>query len=89
MARSSRIASPIARYAASSTRPLSRSRFASGRPRVGRRRDALRSREALGMLLEALDAEELGADRIFAVPSERVQTFRSARRTDSLMRARL
>jgi hypothetical protein len=33
----------------------------------GPARDALRSREALRMLLEAFDAEEFGADRIFAV----------------------
>ncbi len=33
-------------------------------------RDALSSREALGMLLEALDAEELRADRLFGIPRD-------------------
>ena len=37
---------------------------------AGPRRHALGSREALGMLLEALDAEELGADRLFGVPRD-------------------
>ena len=43
-----------------------RQRTAGSRPR----RDALGRREALGMLLEALDAEELAADRLFGIPRD-------------------
>ena len=51
----------------SSTRPFSRTRGRSGRPRLDFVRDDLRRRKALGVLLEPLQAEEFSADRLFQI----------------------
>ena len=80
IARSSRIALAVARYASSSTRPLSCSRFAKSSASAAPGRDVLSLREAFGMLLEALDAEQFRANRFVCFRREPAAAPLNARR---------